>query len=174
MKSLITTTIIALIGILNLSSQSKIDAVVAKYENKIQNITFSEKRNPKTKKVYKSTRFLVITDENIAKELNKAINEERENAIEFNSVSNNSIIINIVFLEDNAKLEYSLIQHTSSPNGNIWHLSIEKTISTNRPNQSYNIEILEELGYNADSLLLNLDNLKGLNNIYIYNHSKKK
>lgn len=172
MKTIISTIILSLLSIFSLSSQSKIDAVVAKYENKIQNITFSEKRNPKTKKVYKSTRFLVINDENIANELNKAINEERENAIEFNSVYNNGTIMNIVFKENETKLEYSLITHKTE-NGNIWHLSIEKTISANRPAHSYNLEILNELGYEVDSLVYNLKDLKGFNYYYIPKHQNK-
>lgn len=180
MKSIIITLALSFISICNISAQSKIDAVVSKYENKIQNITFSEKRNPKTKKVYKSTRFLVINDENIAKELTKAFNEERENAIEFNSVANDGQIIHIVFVEDNAKLEYSLISHKAG-NGNIWHLSIEKTIAANKPERSYDFQILDKLGYkyslndlDLDSLTFYLDDIEGLSNIQIYNYKKSK
>lgn len=102
------------------SAQSNIEKAVAKIEKaKGVNVTYTEKRNPKTKKPYKSDKVINISDKNLIQDLQRAFEKDEPNAVEITRVNNN--FSTLTFIENNVKTEYSISKRKDS-----WTIIITK------------------------------------------------
>lgn len=103
-----------MIGIsLSASAQARIDRVIERLEELDGvSVTYTEKRNPKTKKIYKSSKVITFSDASMAKQLMEAMKQERENAIEISQV--NKSINMLKFGDNNTYTRYTLMKEGKS------------------------------------------------------------
>lgn len=103
-----------MIGIsLSASAQARIDRVIERLEEMDGvSVTYTEKRNPKTKKTYKSSKVITFSDASMAKQLMEAMKQERENAIEISQV--NKSINMLKFGDNNTYTKYTLMKEGKS------------------------------------------------------------
>lgn len=125
MKTLrmLLVAIMAVFTINSASAQGKINAVIHEIEN-LENadIVYSEKRGPKSKKIYKITKVIKFKDKALAEKLIDAMKTERTNAVSYEIV-NRQRIYKIKFLKENNidSLEISLIRRDGG-----WTISFVK------------------------------------------------
>ena len=175
MNNRFITTLLTLIAVVassvNISAQANIDRLVRDLE-KEQNVqvTYTEHRNPKTKKIIKQNTILNGNSESQARKLWKAFESERQNSVKVTKTRDTSFII--TFQDSKYKSNYVL-----SVNGTSWSLVITKREPSDRDDISYNVDIdfgdLDNLCFNGGELNLEqlklLDGLKSLSNININN-----
>ncbi len=173
MNNRFITTLLTLIAVVassvNISAQANIDRLVRDLE-KEQNVqvTYTEHRNPKTKKIIKQNTILNGNSESQARKLWKAFESERQNSVKVTKTRDTSFII--TFQDSKYKSNYVL-----SVNGTSWSLVITKREPSDRDDISYNVDIdfgdLDNLCFNGGELNLEqlklLDGLKSLSNINI-------
>lgn len=108
-----------MIGIsLSASAQARIDRVIERLEELDGvSVTYTEKRNPKTKKIYKSSKVITFSDASMAKQLMEAMKQERENAIEISQVNKS---INMLKFGDND----TYTRYTLMNDGKSWTITV--------------------------------------------------
>ncbi len=105
----------------NLSAQDKIDNLIQQIiNNKRSEVTYSETRDPSTKKITESSHIINSTDRNMFSKLREAIEAERKNSVNYSQVGDG--IITISFVNDNISSTYSLIRDDDGS----WMLSANK------------------------------------------------
>lgn len=126
LRLLLTGIAMAVVS-LSSTAQEKIDRVIEKLENTDKvTVTYTEKRNPKTKKTYKSSKIITFSDATMAKQLREAMKQESENAIEISQV--NKAIKVLKFGDGNMSKKYTLIE-----SGNTWTLTVVKQVLSYYP-----------------------------------------
>lgn len=112
-------TAIMMIGIsLSATAQARIDRVIERLEEMDGvSVTYTEKRNPKTKKTYKSSKVITFSDASMAKQLMEAMKQERENAIEISQV--NKSINMLKFGDNDTYTKYTLMN-----DGKSWTITV--------------------------------------------------
>lgn len=68
------------------AAQQSIDKIIQRFEDgkhKVEYVAYTERRNPKTKKVYKSSKVIIIDDAKVIAELVKAFKKENERAVNY-------------------------------------------------------------------------------------------
>ena len=107
-------------------AQGSIDNVVNSLEKSksVTNEVYSERRDPKTKNVIKSSRVFHFTDNKIASRLIEAIKKERNKATSFqmNNRSHNAVYTINFEGGKGLKAKYTLVQH----GGSVWILSRQR------------------------------------------------
>lgn len=105
-------------------AQTSIDRIVESLENdkNVQEVMYSERRDPRTHKLLKSSRLIQFSNEKILNKLIAAFKKEREKAVSYQvSNSSNSSVYSLRFDDGNGQTaKYDLYQE----NGNRWMLSI--------------------------------------------------
>lgn len=125
--SIIASTLIA-IALMPAIAQSSIDAAIHKIESSrtpTKDDVFSEKRNPKTKRVYKSSRLMVLSAAD-AQVLAKAITSSRTSASEFKCIGNE--VFSIIFEKGTERKRYTLTR-----DGRKWLLLVDIVDPANSP-----------------------------------------
>lgn len=148
-------TAIMMIGIsLSASAQDKIDRVIEQLERTDGvSVTYTEKRNPKTKKTYKSSKVITFTDVTMANRLMKAMKEERENAIEISQV--NKSINMLKFGDNDTYTKYTLIN-----DGKSWTITVVLRALKHYPADQLGMINLND--FNSLQSLESLESLEGL------------
>ncbi len=115
-----------LLSPLCVSAQGSIDNVVHSLENSksVTNEVYSERRDPSSKAVIKSSRVFNFTDNKIASRIIDAIKKERNKASSFQMNNRRSNAIYTIHFVNSKGLcsKYTLVQHGQSS----WVLAIEK------------------------------------------------
>lgn len=128
-------------------AQGSIDNVVNSLEKSksVTNEVYSERRDPKTKNVIKSSRVFHFTDNKIASRLIEAIKKERNKATSFqmNNRSHNAVYTINFEGGKGLKAKYTLVQHGES----VWILSVEKYTGSSRHDRS---EFIEDVDFDFD------------------------
>ena len=87
-KSLMVTFILCFASV-NAMAQSKINNVVKEIEKvKTTKVIYTEKRNLQNKKIYKISNHITFYDKTHKEKLQKAISEERVNAVSYMELTN--------------------------------------------------------------------------------------
>lgn len=106
-----------------MSAQSSIDKIVESLEEdkNVENVMYSEQRDPSTKKIIKSSRIIQFSSDKIAAKLISAFKKEREKAISYKSTNHPSnTVYEIAFNDGNGfTAKYTLVQQ----GGSKWMLS---------------------------------------------------
>ncbi len=120
MKHFFTFIILTFMVALTASAQANIDRAVEKIEKKktTQYVAYSENRDPKTHKVSKASKVLVI-DDSSARQLKDAFERDREKSVSFEMVQGRTM--EIKFSESGKSSCYTLVQQR---NGS-WLLTVE-------------------------------------------------
>ncbi|MBR5552143.1 MAG: DUF5024 domain-containing protein [Muribaculaceae bacterium] len=121
-----------------LSAQKQINDVLKKIEmEKDVRVTYIEKRDTKSKKVYIKSKVISFQDEKFAEELIKAIEASRENSVSFESI--NERMRKILFAsEDNTDIYEILFQEKT----------FKKELKYKKPRYKYSITI-RKVGFKA-------------------------
>lgn len=114
---------------LSVSAQSHIESVITQMENsKGATVTYTEKRDPKTKKPYKSTKVITISDKNLIQKLQQALKRDEPNAVEIIRVNDN--FSTLKFIDNGIKSEYSVSKTVDDgPWDGSWTIIITKRIT---------------------------------------------
>jgi len=106
-------------------AQGAIESAVSSLEKSksVTNEVYSERRDPKTREIIKSSRMFTFSDEKLAGRLIEAIRKNREKATSFQMNDRRGHAIYNITFDDNKNLhtKYSLVQQSSSR----WMLVIE-------------------------------------------------
>ena len=147
----ILIAIVATCATLSASAQSLIESVIAQIEkSKGVMVTYTEKRDPKTKKPYKSTKIITLSDKNLIQKLQQALKKDEPNAVEITRVNNN--FSTLKFIENNIKSEYSVSKTVDDgPWDGTWTIIVTKK-STNT-----DYKVISGNGFSID-----LSSLEGL------------
>lgn len=139
------------------SAQASIDRLVSEFE-KDQNVqvTYTEHRNPKTKKITKQNTVLNGNSSSQAAKLWKAFENERQNSVRVTKTRNQSFIIK--FQDSKYSSSYVL-----TVNGSAWSLVVTKREPTEDGDDVSFIGDIDLSG--LDGLCLNLDALKALDGL---------
>ncbi len=99
----------------------------------IEYVAYNERRNPKTKKIYKSSKVIVIpsSQEYLTRQLMTAFKSDSKDAVSF-SVTNNGMIYSIEFVKGKEKRRYTLVRNDGRGNS---LLTVEYTNSENAPDR---------------------------------------
>lgn len=109
-----------IISSMTASAQKAIDDEIAKLElNSDVQVYYTEKRNTVTKKVYKESKTLILSNPSHVKRIKQAFQKERVNSSE--ATRSKKGIESLIFRTKNSKFEYNLVENQ---NGAV--LSIEK------------------------------------------------
>lgn len=121
-KRLIYITLILLVGGLSANAQKRVESAVktAEKHNSTQYCAYSERRDPATRKVQRSSKVLVVTA-NDAKSIRKAMDNERDKAISVELVDGGRVY-SLTFYKSNIYSVYTLVQQRN----NTWLLTIEQ------------------------------------------------
>ncbi len=92
-----------------MSAQRQINDVIRKIESEKQaKVVYSEKRGPKSHKVYKIAETISFQSDELAKQLLNAINAERKNSVSYEIINNNNTYI-IKFQNENKIDKYEIL-----------------------------------------------------------------
>lgn len=113
------------------SAQKKIDDIIQNIlDNKQYDVTYSERRDPQSRKIVESSHIINSSDRNLFKKLRQAFQDERKQSVNYSQVGND--IISITFVDGSTTSTYSLIRDDDDS----WMLSANKqstgSRSTNR------------------------------------------
>lgn len=159
MKHFITRILMFAAFVLALSStamgQSKIQGIVNSISNDNPDITYSEKRDPKTKRITRSSLYLESKDQSLFNRLYKAIQSERANSVSYNQYGKDNL--KIVFEQDGLSLTYGLYREKNGK----WTL-----MCTTKPLDHASLDSLKKLeGLSGLSDLSRLSDLSQLSDI---------
>lgn len=113
MKSL-TLAVSMLACSMSAYAQSNLAAIAKSLENgQSADVSYSEKRNPQTKKLV-STSLIVGVPDNKIQEVKNAFEKDRPNSTSFSKVGAN--VMNISFSDDEASTTYVLVTGATDPN----------------------------------------------------------
>lgn len=116
------------------SAQNQLAKLVSSIEDskEVNNVIYTEKRDPSTRKVIKSTRVIIFSDKKLAKRLIDTIKKEREKAVSYKATNEyNSTVYQIEFDDNKGNIaRYSLIQDSPST----WTFSVQTFYNAPRGN----------------------------------------
>lgn len=99
----------AVISSMTASAQKAIDDEVAKFESRSDvQVFYTEKRNTVTKKVYKESKTVILSNPDHVKRIKQAFQKERPNSSEATRSSKG--IESMIFRAKNSKYEYNLVE----------------------------------------------------------------
>lgn len=143
------------------AAQAKIDKLVSQLEKRQGvTVTYTETRNPKTKKIVRQNIILNGDNSADARQLWAAFEAERENSVKVVKTGNKSFIIK--FQDKKGHSSYVL-----SVEGSTWSLVLTKTLGDSR-NQDDDMSSIEISDGELNNLCLSGDwsiNLEGLDNL---------
>lgn len=141
------------------SAQKAIDDEIAKLESHSDvQVYYTEKRNTVTKKVYKESKTLILSNPTHVKRIKQAFQKERVNSSE--ATRSKKGIESLIFRTKNSKFEYNLVENQ---NGAV--LSIEKKEYDKYPKDSSDATTVwkfNDLTFSDGSSLESLDALDRL------------
>lgn len=114
------------------SAQASINDVVRKIENRkdVDYVTYTEKRNPSSRRVYESTKIIVITSETDSKKLIQAFMDSRQSSYSF-EIGGQGKYYKIEFSRNGETSIYTLVKQR-----NRWLLTIKINNSRYKPDKS--------------------------------------
>lgn len=117
---------------LSSSAQSIINDVVRSIENRkdVDYVTYTEKRNPSSRKVYESTKIMVITSEKDSKKLIDAFMDSRSSSYSF-EIAGQGKYYKIEFSRNGETSVYTLVKQHDR-----WLLTVKINNKKNRPDKS--------------------------------------
>lgn len=111
------------------SAQKKIDDIIQNIlDNKQYDVTYSERRDPQSRKIVESSHIINSSDRNLFKKLRQAFQDERKQSVNYSQVGND--IITITFVEGSTTSTYSLIRDDDES----WMLSANKQSTGSKNN----------------------------------------
>lgn len=139
-------------------AQEKIDKLVSKIENNPDvSVTYTEKRNPKTRKMIKQSTILSGADKKTAESLWRVFEEERQNSVSVTKQRNKSFVMK--FIKNNMVSSYIL-----SIDGS-WSLVISKRPVEDDDMDDYSFNVLDFSGFDDLAFEMPGFNLDGLNSL---------
>ena len=79
--------------------------------DKVRDVIYQEKRDPKTRKIYECKRIFTFTDQKLARRIIDAFKKERPNSVNYQiNVDNNSAVYLSDFRKDRLKTRFTLIK----------------------------------------------------------------
>lgn len=138
LKNIIVTVCLFLFPAVTFA-QSSIDKVVESLEDdkNVQDVMYSEQRDPSTRKIVKSSRIIKFSSDKIAAKLISAFKKEREKAISYKATNRPSNSVYELSFNDGKGFtaKYTLVQQGSSR----WMLSVSILHNRNRKHRSRDV-----------------------------------
>ena len=135
-RTLFISLILCLLAPIASYAQGSLSNIVESIEdsNQVSNVMYREKRDPRTRKVVRSTRLIVFSDAKLAKRLISAIKKERPNAVNYQASNERTSAVYCIDFNDNKGnfSRYSLIQE----GGKRWTLSVETSYTDPKRNRN--------------------------------------
>lgn len=131
-------TFIFVLGLVPVSADAhrNLDKNIAELEKmpRVEYVAYNERRNPQTKKVYKSSKVIVIpsVQEQRVLDLMKAFRSDSKDAVSF-SVTNNGMVYSIEFIDGKERRRYTLVRNDGRGNA---LLTVEYVNSANIPSNT--------------------------------------
>lgn len=127
MKQIVITLIALLFAAPLIIAQSAIDNAIKALEKdkSTQYVVYSEKRNPTTSKIYKSSKVLVVTSKQQLKRLIDSFEKEREKTVSFEKQPGRVYVAK--FSKNKERREYVLYRQADGS----WLLTVEIVIPEN-------------------------------------------
>jgi len=124
---ILLTLLATLLGAPAAAAQSSIDKAIAGVEKdkSSQYVVYSEKRNPATSKIYKSSKVMVVKSQTQLNRLIKAFGNDREKTVSYEMRPGRIYVAK--FQKNNERREYVLVRQA---NGS-WLLTVEIVIPDN-------------------------------------------
>ncbi|MDE7148196.1 MAG: DUF5024 domain-containing protein [Duncaniella sp.] len=141
--------VIAMLPALGAMAQSSIDAAIAALQKSksVTNEIFSEKRDPSTRAVIRSSRMFNFDDDKMAAKIRDAMKKERSKAVAFQMKTTSGAEVYSISFEDNKHmcLKYVLIrQHRGG-----WVLSVDKAQRASSSKDRSDSEITDTIWFDS-------------------------
>lgn len=128
----ILLSVLMVISSLTALAHKNLDNVISKIETQkdVQYVACTERRNPATKRVYKSSKAIIISNQKHIEQLIKAFKNDSKDAVLYEIVKNGNVY-NIRFQGNNEERKYTLILNSGYGNRGDALLTVEYYNSAN-------------------------------------------